>query len=540
MPLPEKYKVLFNGDVNFLFQRDYRADPPLDTPYSPDALDGYVDKLAATGIDAYLINVNAQVPWYPSKRLKTAMAGYTRGDAEFVMGTFPELDENFSAEKRTKAARHLTDMLDRYLDIQEQGVDWVQRLMDRAKHHNIAPMISIRMNDAHGANNWDTCFLNSPHQRDEKYWLTGKGVDPDKEGIKFRKLHSFDHAEVRDYYLTMIEEVIEMYDPAGIELDWVRTVHCCEPPVSEASRAAMLNWMRHIRYAAGKRPVILRVPDRVNLVKHVGLDVATWAHEGLIDAVGPTNFFQGTWDTRYDRWREAVGSNVTLLGVVESAPNWMPTNTGEPDAPESYRLSPGAPALIHANAAGKHATGVDAIEVFNFFVSDENRSRPGAVPGNSQYEAINLVGDKEGLRSTTCNYTLAIGDGGWMYPEFENAEQLPVTIGPGLSRSLELAALKPAGDAKCEVHLVLASDAPEPRLGVSINGSWPTFNCDKTDTLPVAVSELSHYSRTLKAFVYQCDANDLHDGFNSIRIYNEAEQAATLKGFELLVTPTAD
>src|SRR4051794_18791642 len=72
---------LFNGDCNFLFFEGRMADP--NAPFDKQSLRAFIDLLADSGVDTYLLNPNGQVPWYPSKRTPNILTGYKRGDREF-------------------------------------------------------------------------------------------------------------------------------------------------------------------------------------------------------------------------------------------------------------------------------------------------------------------------------------------------------------------------------------------------------------------------------------------------------------------------
>ena len=82
---PTRHRNLFNGDCTFLFFADM-YHPRDGGPYTADVMHRYVDLLADSGVDTFLINSNAQVPWYPSKALPNILTGYKRGDRDFFRG----------------------------------------------------------------------------------------------------------------------------------------------------------------------------------------------------------------------------------------------------------------------------------------------------------------------------------------------------------------------------------------------------------------------------------------------------------------------
>ena len=134
----------------------------------------------------------------------------------------------------------------------------------------------------------------------------------------------------------------------------------------------------------------------------------TWHSRGVIDFVIFSNFWQTSWDMPYDRLRAELGSEVAIYGCVEDAPNWVsgraPNLTLEPGtAAPSYsnlgiRYLSASAELLRGNAAGKLAMGMDGIETFNFFCTDQVKipglrgdyaslaadRRPCGAPGQAQ------------------------------------------------------------------------------------------------------------------------------------------------------------
>ena len=62
------HRNLFNGNSCVHFYNPELWQPE-GGPYSAKAIHRYVELLARSGVDTFLINPNAQVAWYPSKKL---------------------------------------------------------------------------------------------------------------------------------------------------------------------------------------------------------------------------------------------------------------------------------------------------------------------------------------------------------------------------------------------------------------------------------------------------------------------------------------
>lgn len=521
-------RILYNGDCNYLFATDYRREPDVPGPYTPQVLDDHVDLLADSGVDTYVMNPCGQIPWYPSKRLDHVLTGYRRGDAGFVRDHYPPTDENFTEEQLQRALKFCTGMLDRYLDLREQGVDWLAHIARACRRRGVAPWVSVRMNDAHGANNWEKSFMNCPPQKDPRLRLQGRPINPRQPPERYLTVCNYTHPEVRDYNFAVIEELVEDYDYEGLELDWLRTPLCCDPPATAEEIETMTDWHRQIRELTRRReqrtgrpyPLGVRIPARLGALRAVGLDIEAMTWQGLIDFVAPSNFWQTTWDLPYDRLRAQLGPEVTLYGVVEDAPNWMFARAE--DGTTSYRLLSLSAELMRGNAAGKLAGGADGIEFFNFFCSRavrKNESSAGCC-----YDAIAGIADLAALRGRPKHYTIQTTFNYWSMPFFEHAGQLPACVETGGWRRFELAMCRePAAGLELIVQLVVERADQAPDLGVSLNGCWLSFEAEQTDRLLFRTGPLTHLAPQYLGLNYRLPIDAIQDGINEVIVYDADE-----------------
>ena len=525
------HRNLFNGDCTFLFGDNFVADPK--AKYDKKTLHWFIDMLADCGVDTYLLNPNAQVPWYPSKRTPNILTGYKRGDIEFFRRHFrPGLPK----DRLEKAMAEQTVFLNRYLDLGEAGVNWIDEISKACRRRKISPWISIRMNDMHGANSWEGSYMNCALQKDPKFRLSGREINP-KDGVN-RMLQSLDyqHREVRDYMLLMIRELIEDHDFEGLELDWLRCPFCIDPPAPAEKVALMTQWTAEIRKLTqakakqtGKRfPLGLRVPCRLGMLKAIGLDIKAMARAGLIDFVSFSNFWQTSWDVPFGELRRELGDRVAIYGVIEDAPNWL-FALDPKSKKKSYRLLSASPELLRGNAAGKLAMGVDGIETFNFFCTDESAHNPAADKRQARYTALRNLDDLSRLRGQTKHYALATMQGLYMFPVWEMADQVPVILEPEWRRSFRLAmAAEPKGsELELVIQLVLEKTAKTPDLGVSFNGSWPTFAAAQTDRLLFPTGIYTHHLPEHQALNYRFKVSEIRDGWNEVLVINGSRAKGT-------------
>jgi len=536
---PTGHRLLYNGDCNYLFANDYRRPEDRGGPYTAQVLEDHVDLLADSGVDTFLINTNGQTPWHPSRSLPSVLDGYCRGDRDFVRPHYPPLDETFSQEQLDRLLDTNVAMLDRFLDLVEAGVDWVAHLSEACRRLGVSPWASVRMNDGHGANNWEQSYFNCAPQKDPRFRLSGTRLDPRRGANRSSTVCNFGHEEVRDYYYRLIRELVEDYDFDGVELDWLRMPLCCEPPASPETIETMTDWLRDVRELTRQqasrrgRPYFLglRVPCRLGALRTIGLDVPEMARQDLIDFVGPSNTWQTTWDVPYDRLRAELGHEVALYGVVEDAPNWMFARSVETEQ-QGYRLLSTSEELIRGNAAGKLATGVDGIEFYNFFCSDSEGVHGAAVLGSANYSAIRGIDDLEFLCGKPKHYALSSSYNFWATRFFEWAEQLPAWVEPGSWKAFELALCAEPLDVGLELWAQVVLDkqhsgspeAQKPELGVSFNGSLPTFQGELTDELLFPTGAYSHHVPEHEAWNYRLDLADVSEGRNEVVLYHSQDE----------------
>jgi hypothetical protein len=356
----------------------------------------------------------------------------------------------------------------------------------------------------------------------------------------------------------MIRELVEDYDFEGLELDWLRCPFCIDPLAKQADINLMTRWVARVRALTRKRaartgkpyPLGLRIPPRLGLLKAVGLDVKALADGGLIDFVGFSNGWQTTWDVPYDELRRELGARVAILGVIEDAPNWLFAADRAGKRP-SYRLLSASTELLRGNAAGKLALGVDGIEQFNFFCTDEGAHNPEADKRLARYPALRHLEKLSFLRGKPKHYALASMQGYYMFPLFELAEQVPAILEPDWKRAFRLSlCAEPAGsDLEVVIQLVVERTRKAPDLGVSFNGSWPTFERAETDRLLFPAGIATRHLASHRAYNYRFKAAAIREGWNEILVINGSHQRATpaerrensacIVSVELAVRPSA-
>ncbi len=167
----------------------------------------------------------------------------------------------------------------------------------------------------------------------------------------------YTHPEVRRHMAGVICELFERFDVDGVELDFMRHPTFFPLESGYANRHLMTDLVRHVkgRMAAvgagrGRRiDLAVRVPPTLSNANRIGLDVAAWMAEGLVDIVIAGGGFI-PFETAVGEFVEAAeGSGCLVYGCIE-------------------RLRPALDdEVIRAIAAHHYEAGASGIYLFNYF-----------------------------------------------------------------------------------------------------------------------------------------------------------------------------
>jgi len=259
--------------------------------------------------------------------------------------------------------------------LSERNLDPYAVWIARSREKGLSPWLTMRMNDVHNVDDPGNILHST-------FWVQHpefRRVPENPEGWVDR---AFDylHPEVREHHMKFIRELLERYDPDGLELDWMRFGYHFAPGREAEGRAVLTQFMREVRALtlewAAKRghPIQLgaRVPAHPDAAIGLGMDGAAWVQEGLIDMLVPTPFWAtADYDIPMELWRERLGAaakNVTLAAGLEVLMRAYPSGTAAENALDTARGF--ASAALHR--------GADAIYLFNYMDSAPMQGGPEA------------------------------------------------------------------------------------------------------------------------------------------------------------------
>lgn len=340
-PRPELGLVINEDNSHFFGSRDASA-------MTLEGLHAFVDQYAGTRVSHLFLCPNA---------MRASFRSVTR-DAIWDENTqtMPTGDDHGGKWVRNARLLH------------ERGLDpyavWIARCRDKG----ISPWLSMRMNDVHDVLTDDN-FMHST------FWVQHpefRRVPDSTSGSWVDRAFDYGHAEVREHAMSFIRELLERYDPDGLELDWMRFGYHFAPG-REAEGAELLTaFMGEVRALTREwserrgRTIRLgaRVPTHPDAARGLGMDGARWVREGLVDMLVPAPFWTSSdFDIPIELWRERIGAaaaGAVLAPGLEYNVRAHPG--GQPVANDLESARGFAAAALHR--------GADQIYLFNFMDSE--------------------------------------------------------------------------------------------------------------------------------------------------------------------------
>ena len=316
-----------------------------------EVIDRYVDVMADAGVTVFLCNTNSQRTNYRGSAWDAYWDGYDPDGPD---------DQPFLAPIPQDDVKNYRNTIANMLSVHQQGIDYPARVVQRCRHKNISPWISLRMNDCH--------YNGIPaHPFHSNFWR--KNPKLYRKGCPgyFETCFDYAHTEVRDFYRSLIVEMLDRYDIDGLELDFMREAYLFSAGKEAEGTPILTAWMCEIRKladaAAVRRghPIRLgvRVPSRPEIALAMGFDAISWAREGVIDLLVVTpRWATLEFDMPLAQWRHLMGKTKTILaGGLEI--NYQPC----PDASPSLV----SPELATGAAVSFLSGGADVVYLFNYF-----------------------------------------------------------------------------------------------------------------------------------------------------------------------------
>ena len=490
------FKVIYSNDMTHIDTciSPYAPEPfdqtsRIGKPFSTERLRAAVDETAGIGIDAHFLQPGlGWVAWWKSE-------------------VYPfEEHVRFMKEKTG-----LTPDASGFARYMADGGDIVGAFVERCREKGLAPFISLRLNDSHGHE-----FVNTdPGEIPGWAWHVFSPVHSDRPEWRIGPdLHDWDQRvlnwaipEVREHKFAFIREIIENYDIAGFELDFMR--HCCffrEGETSIPERVEiMAGFVRSVREVLDRtaRPgqhrwLCARVPAFLALHDDLGLDLSLMASAGVeMFVLSHSYFTEQAGD--FARIRKAAPDAALYLEMthcltqeysiaIPGFRTWVGRDAssedreGERPPIDSKRRvydctiqRKTTPEEFYTTAHLAYSHGFDGVITFNFVYYREHGWGERGPSSEPPFHVFRHLGDVDWLARQPQHYFLARG---W-HRNKKLPLPLPVTVQAGATASFNFDLAPPQGGWKADARLRI--QAPSSLEGTSWEARWNDRKLEETD-----------------------------------------------------------
>ncbi len=409
--------------------------------------------------------------------------------------------------------------------LHEKGLDPYAVWIDRCREKGISPWLSMRMNDIHSVDEPNSFMHSSFWREHPEHWRVPNGSASPWQN----RAMNYAHPEVRAHQMALVAELLERYDPDGLELDWMRFGWHLTPGREKEEGVYLTGFVRDIRALTktwatrrGHRIGLgVRVPAHPDAAALLGMDGVQWAKDGLVDLLVPCPFWSSSdFDIPVELWKEHLGSaaaNVVIAPGLEY--NARPWPGGEAAA--------NTLASAYGFAASALARGADALYLFNWMDSE---TRP--VPAESYRELVERglgadVVDRAERRHPVC-YRDTVPSG------FPNGAMLPVEGPKGGEFRIHIGPAPASGRVELIAGLARRDGVAGATFHAEINGVEAPFAGDLQ-----AIDDLG--GGPARAVRFLCPLTGVRDGYNAVRIQQTPGQPAQqIAWVELRIDPAAE
>lgn len=341
------------------------------------------------------------------------------------------------------------DYTDRYgalVHLYEHGIDPNKVWFDRCREAGLRSWLSIRMNDCHEPDE-AASFLRSEffYEAREKGWTIGSDYG------YFRWCFDYAVPEVREKMLAYVDEQLGMYEPSGLELDFMREPYCFNYADGRDHVSIMNGFLREVKKlvtAAEERrgvkiPILIRIPRDPETALDYGFDPAAWEKEGLCDIVNPTPRWETCdSDIPVARWKELLPGTEVYAGIEILVSSVCGRDHAEASMTRGY-------------ANQYLSEGADKIYLFNYYVNPFS-------PDEGMREVHRTCGEREHTVSAPCRNIVTYQD--ITVNPAHRYRPLPLTVNAGETAELAVG----TGQIPGKAAIILGFTGAEP--SISVNG----------------------------------------------------------------------
>ena len=407
-------------------------------PISDQFITAHVDLLVGTGVDTLCWNLGLTGGYRYPTRVDTV---YGTGTDRFDSSTAWRFKHNFMA-------------------VHEAGRDMLRLALDRGREVGLRVYPALRISDAQMGGDFDPFSRAHPEFRIGCQPAAGYGAA--RHVANYPEQLDFAHPEVAARPGRIVDELLEMYDLDGLELDFNRRPHFFKPAEAIGNQPIMTALLRqiHARVRAAERraghpiELLVRVPGVMEDCHQLGLDVPSWLAEGLMDVLIPGYYMWLGLDLPVEPFVAAARDTETRV-LVGLAPRLSGAVGGMFAGRAAWMPDSGVTIEMYRAAMDVYYhRGVNGVEIFNFYTNVRFGAR-------LELDYLQQIGYPGKVRAGTRVYP---------YMGVESVQR-PVTVGMAPTDINLALGEVPAAHATVRLELYVSQLTPLDRLTFSLNGN---------------------------------------------------------------------
>ncbi len=502
---------LYINEDGWMFYANRSVPPwnnPITLPMNEDGLRQQMEYYTVPGVTGIIFNGNGMRAFFDSNTFEPIWAGMEeKEDGRFYFRGKP-------LEGAGEGPEDLITLCCNAKKLFENVKDPYRYRYDYCRARGIEMWISMRMNDVHYADNPERImharlWREQPELRRAHY--------REKYTFWFSQCYDYGQEEVRRHHMNLVREYLERFEMDGFELDWMRNPWLFKPGFAESGRAILTEFTREVKNhvdAAAKRwghpiKINVRVPVRPEDALQTGLDVFSWAEEGLIDMVTPSPYFQSTSSTMpVNIWRRLLPDRVTLAPCLEQ-------HVSGGSGFGRMRTTAEADTGFANTCFGQ---GADAIYLFNHMFRD------GCADLDKQRAAYSWLGNPEETAGRARRHIVTPHEG---IPEGSTGQNAFCSeLPPGRCISVRVNAGPGNNNRRGHVLLGFDREVPLGQLEVRLN----TVPCSGSPDFA-----LPEFPENMTGVAFAIPPGTLHNGENMIEVRNLSDGQLLLQWAEIAI-----
>ena len=258
------------------------------------------------------------------------------------------------------------------LPLLDAGIQPLAVLIDQSHKRGMKFLAGLRINDDHGhvsaeqgVGAGSTFLTHNPQWKIKDL--------PPGDAYKLSTFLDFTFPEVRDYLISVAEELVKSFDLDGLELCFRDRIYfpAGKSRERESLMTDMVKKIHEILYKESQVKGVelnlgARVFQTIDECHNMGLDVPTWISQGYLDYVSPSDQMNTDINAPYDEFTAITHAQKKPCYLYPAILPWM-SNRSE----RRLNRKPLTIEQQRAVAQNYYGAGADGVSIYNHFVSND-------------------------------------------------------------------------------------------------------------------------------------------------------------------------